>query len=292
MSGLEVWPGPMEGVGGNEFVRAASALQLTDKWMTPFIRITDNIPSVGKICKSIAGYLESDLPITAQVMGCDPDLLGKCGRILLDFPRVTGVNLNMGCPSKRVVKHFCGGGMLHCPERAVEQCLALASFLPAGKFSVKIRSGFDDPEDMEKFLPPLVSSGVISKVFFHYRTVAESYRNIAPEERVRRIAAAVMMCGKTPLIANGDIDSVADAEMLAEKTGCAGVMIARPWMRDPFLLRRFKGSAITPEEGRERFFDSLCDADVPRGTLIEVAKMLWGCRSTRFNEILSEFHKY
>ena len=285
---FEVWPGPMEGVGSNEFVRAASALHLTGVWMTPFIRLTQSVPTLKKMVNGISAYLESGLPVVVQLMGDDPEILGRCGKMLLALPNVTGINLNMGCPSLRVVKHGAGGGWLKEPLRAAEFALQVAETLPEGVFSVKLRSGFDDPGDMEIFLPELANHGKVSKIFFHYRTVKEGYSFSTLPYRQERVRRAVELCGKVPLIANGDIDSVENAEDLLCRTGAAGVMIARPWMRDPYLLRRFNGNAPDAAEGRERFFACLRENGVSGGALIEMARMLWGSESERFREVVRQ----
>lgn len=288
MVGFEVWPGPMEGVGSDEFALAVQKLRLTSRWMTPFIRLTDVVPGKRKLFHKISSYLQSGIPLIVQLMGSDPELLAQCGRILLDDPRISGINLNLGCPSQRVVKHHAGGGLLKDPAAAVDLCIKTASLLPEGKVSVKLRSGFADPEDMRKILPAISQSGKIAKIFFHYRTVTEAYDPAAKKYREERIAEAVRLCGRTPLIANGDISSVVEAQALVETTGCAGVMIARPWMRDPFLLRRFSGDETAPEEGREKFMSVLRQCGVGGGALIEMAKMLWGCDSPQFKALIKD----
>lgn len=284
---LEIWPGPMEGVGRKEFVDAVSALGLVDRWMTPFIRITDTIPSPGKLKKYVQPYLASGVPVTIQLMGNDPVLLGECGQFLLTLPGTEGINLNMGCPSNRVVHHHAGGGMLREPEKIADFCSQVAGMLPPGKLSLKIRSGFTSPEDMKIFLPALAAENKIAKLFFHYRTVSEAYSSIPLPRREERIKLAVQLCGNIPVIANGDIDSPADAEKIIKTTGASGVMIARSWMRDPYLLRRLAGSdQPEAEDGREKFFSQLTASGVRGGALLEMAKMLWGSTHPRFRELL------
>lgn len=285
---FEVWPGPMEGLGCNEFAAAVSALNLTDKWMTPFIRITNNLPATSKLRKQISSYLTSGIPVTIQLMGTSPQLLGECGRIVLDFPGTVGINLNAGCPSLRVVKHGAGGGMLKKPELLAVFCQEMAEYLPGRQLSIKLRSGYEDPDDMEIFLPALCKSGVISKIFFHYRTVLEGYSPAALPFRSQRIARAVKLCGDIPLIANGDISSVDDAQKLISQTHAAGVMIARPWLKDPYLLRRFTSIVPDAENGRKKFFAALQESGISGGALIETAKMLWGRESTEFKRLLDK----
>ena len=285
----EIWPGPMEGIGRNGFIRAATGLRLVERWMTPFIRVTGSVPAAGKLFRMVEEYLSGVVPVTIQIMGNDPEALGECAAKLLAFPHVEGINLNCGCPSLRVVRHHSGGGMLCHPEKLAEFCRKIAVFLPPEKLSVKVRSGFENPDDMEIFLPELSESGVISKIFFHYRTVTEMYSSSPLPERVNRIARAVKLCGDVPVIANGDISSVSDGESLVAATGAAGIMIARPWMRDPFLLRRFRDNLTADEEtGRQLFMAELRREGIRGGALIELAKMLWGSKSEHFRQIMAE----
>ena len=285
---FEIWPGPMEGVGRGEFIRAAVKLKLTTCWMTPFIRITESIPSTGKLFKCIEAYLDSGVPVTVQFMGTSAEMLAKCAEIIMSHQSVSGINLNFGCPSSRVVKHGSGGAMLKNPEILGEFCCRVAEKLPGKNISVKMRSGFSDAAEMEKVIPEIVGSGVVNKIFFHYRTVMENYSPLPSPLREERIRCAVELCGKIPLIANGDISSVDDAEKLISATGAAGVMIARPWLHDPYLLNRFKDpNAPDAEEGRMKFFNELQASGISGGALIELAKLLWGSNSEQFRKLIN-----
>lgn len=285
---IEVWPGPMEGIYREEFVAAALSLDLVERWMTPFIRITENIPSASKLKKAIGWQFPCGMPITVQLMGNNPELLAKCGNFILENFSVSGINLNLGCPSMRVVKHGAGGGLLKEPQRAIDLCAAVAEQLPGDTFSVKLRSGYDDPDDMEILLPGLTDIQGITKIFFHYRTVCEGYSAVCREERIKRFIKAVKLCGNVPVIINGDIDDVGSAVHLMEITGASGVMSARSWLRDPFLLKRFSGDAPDAENGRNIFFSEIRKRGVRGGALIETAKMLWGVNDPRFREILAD----
>ena len=288
MADFEIWPGPMEGIGKKEFVFAASELQLTGCWMTPFIRITGSIPGPGKLFQPVNAYLGTGLPVTVQLMGNDPVQLGKCGKILLENPAVSGINLNFGCPSSRVVKHGSGGGLLKNPYHITDFCRSVAEFIPPEKLSIKLRTGFSSADDMEIFLPQLAASKSVSKIFLHYRTVTELYSPVPLPCREERFTKAMHLAGNIPLILNGDISSVSEGRKLISMTGAAGIMIARPWMRDPFLLRRFYSDAPEAESGREIFFATLINSGVAGGALIEAAKMLWGSESARFRAVIAD----
>jgi len=72
-------------------------------------------------------------------------------------------------------------------------------------------------------------------------------------------------------------------------TGAAGVMIARNWLKDPYLLLRLNGkSGILPEEGRDKFFTQLRNSGVKGGALLEMAKMMWGSSHPRFRNLINE----
>jgi len=290
-SQTEIWPGPMEGVGKAEFVRAVNAMRLTDRWMTPFLRLSGTMPSDAVLRRFAAEYFSAGLPVTLQLMGTSPRLLGECAAKLLNLTPAAGINLNFGCPSSRVVKHGAGGGALKHPENIADFCAEVATFLPPGKLSVKLRAGWADDGDMEIFLPALAASGAVHKIFFHYRTVQELYSPTALLHRERRIIRATQLADGIPLIANGDITSPDDAAHLLTAAKCAGVMIARPWMRDPYLLTRFcDPAAPDAETGRELFFAALRQHGVTGGALIEMAKMLWGIRHEKFISLLQELH--
>ena len=222
-------------------------------------------------------------------MGVDPELLAAAGTVFAGFG-VESININFGCPSSRVISGGAGGGALKTPEKLADFCCHVRAELPANvPLSVKIRCGWENCNEMENFLPAIAESGAVDKIFFHCRTVKELYKPIDEAERYRRFKRAVELAGSVPVIINGDIDSVEKAREAVEYSGGAGVMIARPWLRDPWLLRRFSDpSAPDAESGRERFFAEARAKNLPRGGVIELAKMLWGVNDPRFKAVLNE----
>ena len=285
---FEVWPGPMEGIGKGGFITAVNDLKLIDRWMTPFVRLSQEVPRQGKLAAFYAGFKASGVPVCVQLMGVDPGLLAQAGEVFAGFG-AESININFGCPSSRVISGGAGGGALKTPEKLADFCCEVRAGLPANvPLSVKIRCGWENCDEMEKFLPEIAASGAVDKIFFHCRTVKELYKPIEEKERYRRFRRAVELAGSVPVIINGDIDSVEKAHEAVEYSGGAGVMIARPWLRDPWLLRRFSDpSAPDAESGRERFFAAACAQNLPRGGIIELAKMLWGVNDPRFKALLN-----
>ena len=283
-SRIEVWPGPMEGVASAEFVSAVNALGLVRRWMTPFLRLSAGAPGKRKVRNFLAPFLEGGVPVTAQLMGTDAGLIARTAETCLELG-AAGINLNFGCPSRRVVNGGAGGGALRDPDRAAELLAAVGAALPNVELSVKMRAGYSLFSEFGELFAKLRATGVARKFFIHYRTVVEMYRDV-PERRARFAAIAAAASG-TQAILNGDISSAAEARELVESTGVAGVMCARTWMRDPFLLRRIAEDDVPgPEEGRERFYAELVRAGVAGGARIELAKLLFGADDPHFRRLV------
>lgn len=281
---VEVWPGPMEGVSRPEFVRAVNHLKLVKRWMTPFLRVTDTCYKEKKIREFLQPYLESKLPVTAQVMGTNPEVLAELACRCLDSGAV-GINLNCGCPSKRVISGGAGGGALRNPDNMLKITQTIRKSVgDAIPFSIKMRTGFSDPGEIQSLLVRLIDAGV-DCFFIHYRTVQEQY--LPSPGRVERLQTAVAAAGNIPVIVNGDINAVEDGRSLAKKTGASGIMIARAFMHDPWLLNRFEDEKTPdPQTGRKMFFDTLESFGVSGGNRLELGKMIFGANSPEFKEML------
>ena len=285
---IEVWPGPMEGVSRPEFVRAVNHLKLVKRWMTPFLRVSDSCFKEKKVKEFLAPYLESQLPVTAQIMGTNSAVLAELALLCLDCG-ANDINLNCGCPSKRVYSGGAGGGALKDPEKLLSTVRTIKKAIgERACFSVKMRTGFSDHTEMLSLIPRLTDEGV-NKLFIHYRTVKEQY--LPSPGRTERLQQAVAAAGSVPVIVNGDISTVADGRTLAEKTGACGVMIARAFMTDPWLPARFENEKTpAPADGRKIFFETLESFGVSGGNRLELSKMIFGANSTEFKELLrSEF---
>ena len=280
----EVWPGPMEGVASAAFVRAANSLMLAPRWMTPFIRLSVAVPKKNRLKDLLAPFLDGGVPVTVQLMGTDAGLIVRAAEVCLDLG-AGGMNLNFGCPSRRVVNGGAGGGALREPGRAAELLAAVGEALPEVPLSVKMRSGWKDFSEFDEIVDRLLETRAAQKFFVHHRTVAELYREVP--DRMERFDHIAAKCAGVPLILNGDIADAAEARELVKRTGAAGVMCARTWMRDPFLLRRIaEKNAPDPETGRETFYAELVRSGVAGGALIELAKLLFGAADPRFRKLI------
>jgi len=282
---LEIWPGPMEGVAGEVFTAAVNHLGLVDRWMTPFLRLGDGIPRRKLLAGFLAPFLAGGVPVTAQVMGNCGRTLGKCAAELLKLG-AADINLNCGCPSRRVVSHGGGGGALRDPEKLAKMLEVMHEESGGMKFSVKMRCGYTSADECGDIIGLLNSTGAVGKYFIHFRTVSEGYAPV--EGRVSRLKRAVAAAGGIPVVVNGDVVAAAEGRQLAELTGAAGVMVARGWMRDPWLLKRMAGAAGVPEAawGRKLFFAELRRCGLSGGQAVEAARLLWQSDSEEFRMVL------
>ena len=280
----EVWPGPMEGVMKEPFVRTVSELKLASRWMTPFFRVTTGVPKSRQIADFLAPFLATGLPVSGQIMGTDRELLCRTAQLMLQHGCID-VNLNCGCPSARVVSGNAGGGALKDLCRLADILKALRDALPSGCFSVKSRIGYRSVQ-LEEIIALITENGSPDRLFIHARSVKELYTSVP--DMPERFAEIIRLTekqrtGGMKLILNGDISSPRQA---AELGGC-GVMCARYWMRDPGLLRNIEfREQKDPETSRTEFFETFMRLNNARGAALEIARMLWGTESDQFRKLL------
>ncbi|NVN99781.1 MAG: tRNA-dihydrouridine synthase family protein [Geobacteraceae bacterium] len=147
------------------------------------------------------------------------------------------INLNMGCPYGRMTSGLTGGGMLKRPELLPDIIGPLRDAVKCS-FSIKIRAGYDDPQQILSLLPLFESAGV-DFIALHPRTVVQEYKGVADHS----VTAEVVRNCKMPIIANGDIRTAEDAERVLKETGATGLMLGRGAIADPLLFARIRGKA-------------------------------------------------
>ena len=233
---------PMEGVMSPWFIRACGKSRLVDHWITPFFSVTGGaVPSKRIIRKRLAPYLETGIPITAQVLGKDPCNVVKCAVHLVQIGLVAGINLNFSCPSTTVTGNGAGAALLDSLQTVEEIIAEVRKELPSTvPLSVKLRSGVTSPKT-EDVIKAAVNGGA-GVIIFHYRTKDELYHPV--ENGWERITQAVKAAGTVPLIGNGDIRSVADADRMISETGCHSIALARAFLGSPNLIHQINGKMV------------------------------------------------
>lgn len=223
---------PMEDVTDTVFRRVIGQIAPFDLYMTEFTSV-DGLQSAGRHASIKRLRYEADEhPLIAQIWGKDPENFYKTTLELIDMGFV-GVDINMGCPAKAVLKSGCGGGMIERPEAAVEIIQAVQE-AAKGRIpvSVKTRIGYRDykPEWLETLLKQNLNMLTV-----HMRTVKEmslvpAHWELMTEIRQLRDSVAP----QTALVGNGDVQNRQHAELLAAEHGIDGVMIGRGVFHDPY----------------------------------------------------------
>ncbi len=281
-------PGPMEGVMNPLFCRTAAALELLPVMVTPFLRISIDVPRRNKIIRWLEPLIIPGKPLIVQLMGDDPANLTAAARILYDYG-VREFNLNFACPSGQVVRSGAGGALLKNPAQMRRISASIKEALPDIALSVKLRTGFKEPGELENIVPAF--EGLVDFMVVHFRTVSEGYK--AVDNGVLRLKRAVEL-SPVPVVGNGDIETPADAQAMIESTGCAGVMCARGLLRDPYILRRLAGETCPDvEAGREAFFNRALEIAMNnplefwnRPRLTELARFIYGIDSDQFRRLV------
>lgn len=176
-------------------------------------------------------FNEAERPIGIQLFGSEPTMLAEATRQVTEVYRPDFVDLNFGCPAKKIVRRNGGSGCLRDLKmvESIVRAVVDATHLPV---TTKIRSGYDektrDPVEIG-----LRCAGAGSKmVTLHPRTRSDMYSGVARWEEIAALVEAL----DVPVVGNGDVRSGADALRMKEETGCDGIMIARGSHGDPWIF--------------------------------------------------------
>jgi tRNA-dihydrouridine synthase B len=200
-------------------------------------------------------FAEEERPIAIQLFGDTPEVMARAARIILErdhvdpraaasaslagpgrpAPGVTDLlDINMGCPVRKVVRTGAGSALLADEDRAV--AIAAAVVDVAAEFNVpvtvKLRSGLHEGERTAVDLAPQLEAVGVAALGVHPRATSQHYRGNADHSVTEAVVRAVGI----PVIASGDVMSVSLAAAIVESTGAAAVMVARGATGDPWLI--------------------------------------------------------
>ncbi len=180
----------------------------------------------------IADFSEAERPVALQLLGAGEDeLLAAAERLMALRPDV--IDLNLGCPARRVVGGGRGSALLRHPRLIGRLARRLVDALPV-PVTAKIRLGWDEASRNYLEVARILEDSGIALIAVHGRTRSQQYSGRADWGAIAEVERAVSV----PVVANGDVRSVEDIEAIKNATGCAAVMIGRGAIGNPWIFAR------------------------------------------------------
>ncbi len=225
-----IFPGPMAGAFEPPYRMMLHDIGI-ELSFTEMISARGTIEGSGKTLE-LAGWVPEKGYSGAQVFGSDANYVSGAAREMVRLGHDI-IDLNAGCPKRKVLVQGSGGALLKEHERFVSIASSILDSVDV-PVSVKTRSGFHvfEPNPFKKLLKDLESIG-ISMISIHGRTVRQGYRGSADRDVISQAASIVDI----PVIASGDVRSLADVLDYFGR-GASGVMVGRAMMGDPFFISR------------------------------------------------------
>lgn len=213
-----------------------------DWCVTEFVRVSGTLLPrrvFNRVCSELKSGARTcaGTPVRVQLLGSDPECLADNAARLAEL-RPAGIDLNFGCPAPLVNRHRGGAALLEEPELLLRITAAVRRAVPRGiPVTAKMRLGIAGTARALDCARALEAGGA-QELVVHARTKADGYRPPARWEWIGRIREAVDL----PIIANGEVWSVADWRNIRAATGCTDVMLGRGAVADPFLALRIRGA--------------------------------------------------
>lgn len=189
-------------------------------------------------------YLHSspeERPLAVQIFGSDPAAMAESARIA-ESMGADMVDVNMGCPARKVLRGGAGGGLLREPELARDILLAVRRAITI-PLTVKIRAGWSPAQPIARYLAKMAEEAGVDAVTLHPRYVTQKFTGQAQWDIIARVKESVAI----PVIGNGDITTPDLALRIQKETGCDGIMIGRAAVGNPWLFREI----LDKSAGRE-----------------------------------------
>ncbi|HTD96405.1 MAG TPA: tRNA-dihydrouridine synthase, partial [Edaphobacter sp.] len=200
-------------------------------------------------------YYDDEHPISAQLFGSNPNTLADSARIVQDAG-FDLVDLNLGCPAKRVVACNGGSGLLR-DLPLIETIFKAVRSAVSIPFTVKFRMGWNDHHIVCVELARLAEDCGLNAVALHARTREDGYTGQARWEYIAAVKDAVSI----PVIGNGDVRTPEDAAAMVDATHCDAVMIGRAAPSNPWIFRQIAQYTASKEASGVGSYDTPTDAD-------------------------------
>lgn len=236
INGLKIenrlWLAPMAGVTDNPFRRLAKSFGVGHAISE--MMIADTALYARKKSLYRANFEGEIAPISAQVAGAEPDKLAQAVKFQVQNGAAI-VDINMGCPAKKVCRKLSGSALLQDLElvkRLLDSAVEAVANLGV-PITLKTRLGFENGKENILTVASIAEQAGISALAIHGRTREDFYTGQARYELIKQVKAHA----KIPIIVNGDIDSPQKAKWVADYTGADAVMIGRAAQGRPWIFK-------------------------------------------------------
>jgi tRNA-dihydrouridine synthase B len=265
----KIWLAPLAGITDSAFRTICKELG-ADVVLSEMVSV-DGLTFKPEKTLEYAEFTDFQRPFGLQIFGHNPErfsqIKDKIALIQPDF-----VDINMGCPVKKVVKRGAGSALMQTPKLAAEIVSVTKKFLEKLNIplSVKIRAGWDTSSINAVEYSKIMQDAGADIVCVHPRTRSQMFEGHSDWSIIRDVKAAVSI----PIIGNGDIRCAEDAKQMREQTNCDSVMIGRGSFGKPWIFSEIKKGKILSEREKFAFIKKHFDLSVEnKGERVAVREM-------------------
>ena len=230
---------PMDGYSDQPFRSLCRGLGSAISY-TEFVKAEDVLERIAHVNEKLA-FTDAERPVVFQLYGDDPGkILDAALRVQERGPDV--IDINMGCPAKTIAHRGAGVGLMRTPEKIANIFQLLTTRLEV-PVTGKMRLGWDEESRNYLEIAKIVEDNGAQLLAVHGRTRAQGYGGQADWDAIAEVVDALHI----PVIGNGDVNTVADIERMKTHVGCAGVMIGRAAMSNPWIFSRLEREDVPPD---------------------------------------------
>ncbi|HEX4606725.1 MAG TPA: tRNA-dihydrouridine synthase family protein, partial [Urbifossiella sp.] len=178
----------------------------------------------------------AERPLFVQIFGSNADEMARAAAWLVAHNLADGVDINMGCPVRKVVKTGGGSSLLCDTTGATVNLVRRVVEAVKVPVTVKMRLGWDDDNLTAPFFAREFEQAGVAALTIHGRTREQGFSGGVSHDGIRRVVEAV---DRIPVYGNGDVRTIADAARMIEDTGCHGIALGRGALANPWVFRQF-----------------------------------------------------